>query len=300
MRSPRGSSDGVLTPSMPAEDAAWEGRGGPARRRGADRGCSRASKARSIFCSPSRAPRKVGPAGDLPSLPWPSNTSPSWSVARGAKLRIGGGELGPPELAADYLVMGLPPGWPSQSRGCSCPPIPRRRGPRARSLPPTLAFQLERLEGDAHRSSRPLNGVATGPRARQVFPRAARRGVPDPGRFRYGTTLLRPAAGLRPGPHPRRFSAPYVFERDRVFTMEQAPGADARPDRLRGAMDRYRLPTCPRAGWTIPRGGAVRSHRGHPLPPRWSLPRRAGWSCAKSETFAPLHLRPGGSRPMAG
>jgi len=195
-------------------------------------------------------------------------------VERARKLRI--------ELAADYLVMAA---WLAflKSR-LLLPPDPEEEGPTGEELAAYLAFQLERLEA--------MRTAAAALMARDRLGRDRfSRGLPEEvyriRDVRYGATLLdllQAYARVRTHDDFR----PYVFERDRVFTMEQAL------ERMRGLIGF--------AGqWTdivsyLPEGwlddpAARRSATAATFAAALELAKEGRVELRQSETFAPLHLR---------
>lgn len=129
-------------------------------------------------------------------------------VERARKLRI--------ELAADYLVMAA---WLAflKSR-LLLPPDPTEDGPSGEELAAHLAFQLERLQAMREAAARLMARDRLG---RDVFARGAGETLTRHRQTRYGATLidlLRGYARLR----TRDEFRPYVYERESVFTMEEA------------------------------------------------------------------------------
>ena len=122
------------------------------------------------------------------------------------------------ELAADYLVMAA---WLAYLKSrLLLPPEPGDEGPSAEELADHLAFQLERLEAMREAAARLMGRDQKG---RDFFVR----GIPEPlvlNRNRvFDATLLdlmRAYARLR----TRDEFRPYAFDRESVFTMEQALG----------------------------------------------------------------------------
>ena len=126
------------------------------------------------------------------------------------------------ELAADYLVMAA---WLAflKSR-LLLPPDPTEEGPSGEELAAHLAFQLERLQAMREVAARLMARDRLG---RDFFAR----GVPEPvervRRITYTATLLDLMQGyarLR----TRDDFRPFVMDRDKVWTMEEAL------DRMRG------------------------------------------------------------------
>ncbi|MGV8986714.1 MAG: segregation and condensation protein A [Cypionkella sp.] len=137
-------------------------------------------------------------------------------VARVSALRI--------ELAADYLVMAA---WLAYLKSrLLLPPEPGEAGPSAEDLAAHLAFQLERLQAMREAAARLM---ARDQKGRDFFAR----GVPEPVDHRrivsYEASLLdlmRAYARIR----TRDEFRPYAFDRQNVYTMEQAL------DRMRGLL----------------------------------------------------------------
>ena len=161
------------------------------------------------------------------------------------------------------------------------PPEPGDEGPSAEDLAAHLAFQLERLAGDARG-----RGAADGARpagARLLCPRPARRRDPCTARSRYTATLLdlmRAYARIRTKDEFR----PFVMDRDHVFTMEQAL------DRMRGligyAGDWADLTSFLPEGWDgtpMARRSATAAHFAAVL----ELAKRGQIDLRQGETFAP-------------
>lgn len=129
-------------------------------------------------------------------------------VARAAKLRI--------ELAADYLVMAA---WLAflKSR-LLLPPDPDDEGPSGEELAAHLAFQLERLEAMREAAARLM---ARDQRGRDFFARGLPEDLTRVRRLSYSATLLdlmQAYARIR----TRDEFRPYAFDRERVFTLDQA------------------------------------------------------------------------------
>jgi segregation and condensation protein A len=129
-------------------------------------------------------------------------------VERAKKLRI--------ELAADYLVMAA---WLAflKSR-LLLPPDPDEDGPTGEDLAAHLAFQLERLQAMREAAARLM---ARDQKGRDFFVRGVPEDVQRHRRIRFSATLLdlmQAYARIR----TRDEFRPYAFDRDHVFTMEQA------------------------------------------------------------------------------
>ena len=135
-------------------------------------------------------------------------------VDRAKALRI--------ELAADYLVMAA---WLAflKSR-LLLPPDPNEDGPSGEELAAHLAFQLERLEAMRDVAARLMARDQLG---RDFFARGLPEDVTRVRRVSYTATLMdlmQAYARIRTKDEFR----PYAFDRQHVFTMEQAL------DRMRG------------------------------------------------------------------
>jgi len=120
------------------------------------------------------------------------------------------------ELAADYLVMAA---WLAflKSR-LLLPPDPNEEGPTGEELAAHLAFQLERLEAMREAAARLM---ARDQLARDFFARGLTEDVTRVKRVSYTATLLdlmQAYARIRTKDEFR----PYAFDRNHVFTMEQA------------------------------------------------------------------------------
>ncbi|MBS0563989.1 MAG: segregation/condensation protein A [Proteobacteria bacterium] len=129
-------------------------------------------------------------------------------VDRAKQLRI--------ELAADYLVMAA---WLAflKSR-LLLPPDPDEEGPSGEELAAHLAFQLERLEAMRDVAARLMARDQLG---RDFFARGLTEDVTRIRRVHYTATLLdlmQAYARIRTHDEFR----PYAFDRQHVFTMEQA------------------------------------------------------------------------------
>ena len=120
------------------------------------------------------------------------------------------------ELAADYLVMAA---WLAflKSR-LLLPPDPQDEGPSGEELAAHLAFQLERLQAMREAAAQLMARDQMG---RDFFVRGLPEGVARIRRVTYSATLLdlmQAYARIRTKDEFR----PYAFDRDHVFTMEQA------------------------------------------------------------------------------
>lgn len=135
-------------------------------------------------------------------------------VEKAAELRI--------ELAADYLVMAA---WLAflKSR-LLLPPDPTEEGPSGEELAAHLAFQLERLEAMREVSARLLARDQLG---KDRFVRGLPEDMTRNRRITYTATLLDLMQGYA-RIRTRDDFRPFVMDRDRVYTMEEAL------ERLRG------------------------------------------------------------------
>ncbi|MCT4559467.1 MAG: segregation/condensation protein A [Pelagimonas sp.] len=135
-------------------------------------------------------------------------------VEKAKELRI--------ELAADYLVMAA---WLAflKSR-LLLPPDPAEQGPSGEELAAHLAFQLERLQAMRDAAAKLMARDQLG---RDFFARGQSENVERVRRVRYTAglvDLMKAYSRIRTKDDFR----PFVMDRDKVFTMEQAL------DRLRG------------------------------------------------------------------
>ena len=120
------------------------------------------------------------------------------------------------ELAADYLVMAA---WLAflKSR-LLLPPDPTEEGPSGEELAAHLAFQLERLQAMRDVAARLMACDRLG---RDFFARGQGEDVARIRTVRYSATLLDLMQGYA-RIRTRDDFRPYVMDRDKVFTMEQA------------------------------------------------------------------------------
>jgi segregation and condensation protein A len=188
------------------------------------------------------------------------------------------------ELAADYLVMAA---WLAYLKSrLLLPPDPAEDGPSAEELAAHLAYQLQRLEAMRDAAARLM---ARDQKGRDFFAR----GAPEA----YGThrktvwtanllDLMRAYARLRTKDEFR----PYAFDREHVFTMEQAL------DRLRGLIgylgDWTDLESWMPEGWeasSIRRRSAKAAHFAAVL----EMAKRGEVRLRQAETFSPLLIRRG-------
>ncbi|WP_371037741.1 MULTISPECIES: ScpA family protein [unclassified Rhodosalinus] len=186
------------------------------------------------------------------------------------------------ELAADYLVMAA---WLAflKSR-LLLPPDPAEEGPSGEEMAAHLAFQLERLQAMREVAARLMGRDRLG---RDVFARGLPEEVERVRRVRYTATLLdlmQAYARIR----TREEFRPYAFDREAVYTMEEAL------DRLRGMIGF--------AGtWTdisayLPEGwredpGRRRSATAATFAATLELAREGRIELRQSEAFAPIQLR---------
>lgn len=188
------------------------------------------------------------------------------------------------ELAADYLVMAA---WLAflKSR-LLLPPAPGEDGPSAEDLAAHLAFQLERLQAMREAAAQLMARDQLG---RDFFAR----GAPDSQSARtkviWDATLLdliRGYARIR----TRDEFRPYAFDRQDVFTMEQAL------ERMRGLLgylgDWAELTQFLPEGWDANparRRSATAAHFAAIL----EMAKRGQVNIRQSDTFAPIQIRKG-------
>ncbi len=135
-------------------------------------------------------------------------------VEKAKELRI--------ELAADYLVMAA---WLAflKSR-LLLPPDPTEEGPSGEELAAHLAYQLERLQAMRDVAARLMGRDQKG---RDFFVRGIPEKMQSVRKVKYTSTLLDLMQGYARIRTKDEFR-PFILDRDRVFTMEQAL------ERLRG------------------------------------------------------------------
>ena len=109
------------------------------------------------------------------------------------------------------------------------PPDPSRRGPSGEELAAHLAFQLERLQ--AMREV-PAKLMARDQLGRDFFVRGIPENVAQVRKITYTATLLDLMQGYARIRTKDEFRPLHDGPRRSVFTMEQASGADAGPDRV--------------------------------------------------------------------
>ena len=120
------------------------------------------------------------------------------------------------ELAADYLVMAA---WLAflKSR-LLLPPDPTEDGPSGEELAAHLAFQLERLQAMRDAAAKLMARDQLG---RDFFARGLTQEVERVRKIHYTATLLDLMQGYARTRTKDEFR-PFVMDRDKVFTMEQA------------------------------------------------------------------------------
>lgn len=186
------------------------------------------------------------------------------------------------ELAADYLVMAA---WLAflKSR-LLLPPDPADEGPSGEELAAHLAFQLERLQAMREVAARLMARDQLG---RDFFARGIPEDVMRVRHVSYSATLLdlmQAYARIR----TRDEFRPYAFDRDHIFTMEQAL------DRMRGLIGF--------AGeWTdlssyLPEGWAAdparrRSATAATFAATLELAKQGQIELRQGESFAPISIR---------
>ncbi|TMV14492.1 segregation and condensation protein A [Arenibacterium halophilum] len=195
-------------------------------------------------------------------------------VQKAKQLRI--------ELAADYLVMAA---WLAflKSR-LLLPPDPTEDGPTGEELAAHLAFQLERLQAMRDAAARLMARDRLG---RDFFARGQVEEVTRVRSVRYTATLLDLMQGYA-RIRTRDEFRPFVMDRDKVFTMEQAL------ERMRGLIGYA-------ADWTdiasyLPEGWGSdpvrrRSATAATFAASLELVKEGHLEIRQSDTFAPIHLR---------
>ena len=195
-------------------------------------------------------------------------------VEKAKELRI--------ELAADYLVMAA---WLAflKSR-LLLPPDPTDEGPTGDELAAHLAFQLERLQAMREAAAKLM---ARDQKGRDFFVRGVPEDVKRYRKVRFTATLLDLMQGYAWIRTKDEFR-PYVMDRDKVQTMEQAL------DRLRpliGFMGEWAdLSSFLPDGWT---GDPVmiRTATASTFAAALELVKGGGIEIRQSETFAPIQIR---------
>ena len=195
-------------------------------------------------------------------------------VARAQSLRI--------ELAADYLVMAA---WLAflKSR-LLLPPEPGEAGPSAEDLAAHLAFQLERLSAMREAAARLMARDQLG---RDFFARGVPEDIVRHAKVSYEATLLdlmRAYARTR----TRDEFRPYAFDRQNVYTMEDA--LERMRTLLGYAGEWSDLSSFLPDGWDASparRRSATAAHFAAIL----ELAKRGQVQIKQGETFAPLMIR---------
>ncbi|MEY8843027.1 ScpA family protein [Cribrihabitans sp. XS_ASV171] len=195
-------------------------------------------------------------------------------VERARALRI--------ELAADYLVMAA---WLAflKSR-LLLPPDPAEEGPTGEELAAHLAFQLERLQAMRDVAARLMGRDQLG---RDFFRRGQGEDVTRIRTVTYSATLLDLMQGYA-RIRTRDEFRPFVMDRDKVFTMEQALDRMRPLIRFAGSwtdMESY-LPD----GWHAD-PARRRSATAATFAASLELVKEGHLEIRQSDTFAPIHLR---------
>ena len=186
------------------------------------------------------------------------------------------------ELAADYLVMAA---WLAflKSR-LLLPPDPTEEGPTGEELAAHLAFQLERLQAMRDAAARLMARDQLG---RDFFARGQTQEVQRTRRVTYTATLLDLMQGYA-RIRTRDDFRPFVMDREKVFTMEQAL------ERMRGligfAGDWGDLTSYLPQGWEtdpVMRRSATASTFAASL----ELVKEGHLEIRQTEMFAPIQLR---------
>lgn len=186
------------------------------------------------------------------------------------------------ELAADYLVMAA---WLAflKSR-LLLPPDPTEEGPSGEELAAHLAFQLERLQAMRDCAARLMGRDQLG---RDFFGRGQTQIVERLKKVTYTATLLDLMQGYA-RIRTRDDFRPFVMDRDRVFTMEQAL------ERMRGligyAGDWTDIISYLPEGWEndpVKRRSATAATFAASL----ELVKEGHMEIRQSDTFAPIELR---------
>lgn len=186
------------------------------------------------------------------------------------------------ELAADYLVMAA---WLAflKSR-LLLPPDPTDEGPSGEELAAHLAFQLERLQAMREAAARLMARDQMG---RDFFARGVPEDVMRVRRVSYSATLLdlmQAYARIR----TRDEFRPYAFDRDHIFTMEQAL------ERMRGligfAGEWTDLSSYLPEGWTAD-PSRRRSATAATFAATLELAKQGQIELRQGENFAPISIR---------
>ena len=186
------------------------------------------------------------------------------------------------ELAADYLVMAA---WLAflKSR-LLLPPDPEEEGPSGEELAAHLAFQLERLQAMRDVAARLMARDQLG---RDFFARGITTDVSRVRKVTYTATLLDLMQGYA-RIRTRDEFRPFVMDRERVFTMEQAL------ERMRGLMgyagEWADISSFLPEGWeTDPQ--KRRSATASTFAASLELVKEGKLEIRQSEVFAPIQLR---------
>lgn len=186
------------------------------------------------------------------------------------------------ELAADYLVMAA---WLAflKSR-LLLPPDPDEEGPTGEELAAHLAFQLERLQAMRDAAARLMARDQLG---RDFFARGQTDEVQRTRRITYTATLLDLMQGYA-RIRTRDDFRPFVMDREKVFTMEQAL------ERMRGligyAGDWSDLTSYLPDGWSVD-PVQWRSATASTFAASLELAKEGHIEIRQTELFAPIQLR---------
>lgn len=186
------------------------------------------------------------------------------------------------ELAADYLVMAA---WLAflKSR-LLLPPDPDEEGPTGEELAAHLAFQLERLQAMRDAAARLMARDQLG---RDFFARGQTDEVQRTRRISYTATLLDLMQGYA-RIRTRDDFRPFVMDREKVFTMEQAL------ERMRGligyAGDWSDLTSYLPDGWSVD-PVQWRSATASTFAASLELAKEGHIEIRQTELFAPIQLR---------
>jgi len=186
------------------------------------------------------------------------------------------------ELAADYLVMAA---WLAflKSR-LLLPPEPGEDGPSGEDLAAHLAFQLERLQAMRARAAQLM---ARDQRGRDFFVRGIPEDVMRTRRVSYTATLLDLMQGYARIRTKDEFR-PFVMDRDRILTMEQAL------ERMRPligfAGDWTELTSYLPEGWELD-PGLRRSATASTFAASLELAKEGKIELRQSEIYAPIQIR---------
>ena len=186
------------------------------------------------------------------------------------------------ELAADYLVMAA---WLAflKSR-LLLPPDPDEEGPTVEELAAHLAFQLERLQAMRDAAARLMARDQLG---RDFFARGQTDEVQRTRRITYTATLLDLMQGYA-RIRTRDDFRPFVMDREKVFTMEQAL------ERMRGligyAGDWSDLTSYLPDGWSVD-PVQWRSATASTFAASLELAKEGHIEIRQTELFAPIQLR---------